>query len=169
MSEKDGKTEKPTAKRLSDARKKGELAKSQELISAISFAVITFVFVPFWRFTTNQALNLMHQFYSTQLSVKSFEQNIMPLALKLMIEFIIMVAPFLLIGFMAALLASFTQVGFLFVPTAIKFDFKKLNPISGFKNIFSSQAIFGLLKNIVKLVIIFYLVILETKKLLMNY
>ena len=37
MSEKDGKTEKPTPKKLKDARKRGEIAKSQEFNSAFTY------------------------------------------------------------------------------------------------------------------------------------
>lgn len=43
MSDKDGKTEKPSSKRLSDARKKGQIPKSQDLSSALSFAIFAFL------------------------------------------------------------------------------------------------------------------------------
>lgn len=166
MSDKDGKTEKPTPKRLSDSRKKGDIAKSQELISAVSFAIITFAFLPLWRLVTNQIMNLLKKSFSENLGVTGFENNVSPIVMKMMLNFIVIIGPFLILGFLASGLAVFSQVGFLFTPEAIKFDLKKLNPISGFKNIFSSQAIFSLIKNLVKLALIFYITIQEVKKVL---
>ncbi|MGX7014690.1 flagellar biosynthesis protein FlhB [Vagococcus silagei] len=166
MSDKDGKTEKPTPKRLSDSRKKGDIAKSQELISAASFAIITFAFLPLWRLVTNQIMNLLKKSFSENLGVTGFENNVSPIVMKMMLNFIVIIGPFLILGFLASGLAVFSQVGFLFTPEAIKFDLKKLNPISGFKNIFSSQAIFSLIKNLVKLALIFYITIQEVKKVL---
>ena len=43
MSDKDGKTEKATPKKQSDAKKKGQIPKSQDLSSAISFALFAFL------------------------------------------------------------------------------------------------------------------------------
>ena len=44
MAEKDGKTEKPTPKKLRDARKKGQVPKSQDLSSALSFGIFALAF-----------------------------------------------------------------------------------------------------------------------------
>jgi flagellar biosynthetic protein FlhB len=46
------------------------------------------------------------------------------------------------------------QVGFLFAPEAIKPDLKKLDPLKGFKRIYSIRAIVELLKSILKIVIV---------------
>ncbi len=43
MAEKDGKTELPSAKRLRDARKRGEVPKTQELAAAVSLLVFSFL------------------------------------------------------------------------------------------------------------------------------
>ncbi|WP_314209127.1 EscU/YscU/HrcU family type III secretion system export apparatus switch protein, partial [Vagococcus salmoninarum] len=41
LADKDGKTEKPSPKRLRESRQKGELTKSPELSSAITFAIFS--------------------------------------------------------------------------------------------------------------------------------
>ncbi|MGX6992448.1 flagellar biosynthesis protein FlhB [Vagococcus penaei] len=161
MSEKDGKTEKPTPKRLRDSRKKGDIAKSQELVSAASFAVFTLVFIPLWEFVANYSFKLLTSSFAKNFALDGFENNVAVIGFQSMIACLILIGPFLALGFLANFLASFVQVGFLFTGEAIKFDLKKLNPISGFKNIFSSQAIFGLIKNILKLIAIFYITYLE--------
>ena len=59
MSEKDGKTEQPTAKRLRDARKRGEVPKTQELAAAVSLMVFSFMLLPLWHFLRS-AFTLSH-------------------------------------------------------------------------------------------------------------
>lgn len=50
MAEKDGKTELPSAKRLRDARKRGEVPKTQELAAAVSLLVFSFLTLSLWQF-----------------------------------------------------------------------------------------------------------------------
>ena len=46
------------------------------------------------------------------------------------------------------------QVGFFFTTESMKPSFSKINPVSGFKNIFGKKALFGLAKNLMKLFIV---------------
>jgi flagellar biosynthetic protein FlhB len=60
------------------------------------------------------------------------------------------VALFMLILVVAAILVNYMQVGWMFLPNKLAFDFKKIDPIQGFSRLFSLQSlmrlIFGLLK-----------------------
>ena len=136
----DDKTEKPTAKRKKEARKKGQVAKSTDLnaalvlvggLIAVSFmgpAVVSGVaasmrsaFGQIARpdsITSAAGLNgLFHSALHTLLTTAA------PIA-----------------GICAALglLANVAQVGFKPSATALKPDFKRLNPATGFKNIFGA-------------------------------
>lgn len=169
MADKDGKTEKPTPKRLRDARQKGELTKSPELTSAVTFVVFAVMIVPLWEFVTKQSFKLLESHFSKGYDLLKLENNLGAIGLQSMLALLLMIAPFLVIGFLSAWLVSLGQVGFLLTGKPLKPDFKRLNPISGFKNIFSSKAMFGLVKNICKLVIIFYLTLNEITEVLTEF
>ena len=163
MADKDGKTEKPTPKRLRDARNKGELTKSPELSSALTFAIFSLVIIPLWQFVLKQAFVLLKINFDHGFMSANMEQNVNYLGWQSLVRLLIIIGPFLLLGFLSSWLVNLGQVGFLLTGKPLKPDFKRLNPISGFKNIFSSKALFSLIKNIIKLIIIFHLSITEVK------
>ncbi len=53
MGDKDGKTEKPTPKRIRDSRKRGEVAKSPYVVAAVALFVFAMLFVPLCEFSIN--------------------------------------------------------------------------------------------------------------------
>lgn len=157
MAEKDGKTEKPSPKKFKDARKKGEIAKSQDLTSAITFIVFTGASAFLGPYILRQGFLYLRVYLSEELSVVGMENSLGNIGMKAILFTLVLAGPFLAIGFIASLLASMLQTGFLFTATAIKFDIKKINPVSGFKNMFSKKTLFALLKNIMKLGLVFWM------------
>lgn len=67
---------------------------------------------------------------------------------------LVLVGPFLLVGVIVAVFMDFMQVGPLVATKAIMPKFDKLNPIKGFKNIFSMRTLVELVKNILKITIL---------------
>jgi len=59
-----------------------------------------------------------------------------------------------LVGVTVSLLSVFLQTRFLFASKALKFDFSRLNPVEGFKRIFSLRSVIEFLKNILKIAFI---------------
>ncbi|MEG0254320.1 MAG: EscU/YscU/HrcU family type III secretion system export apparatus switch protein [Vagococcus sp.] len=169
MFEKDGKTEKPTAKKLKDARKKGDIVKSPELISAISFLIFSMFFIPLWEFVIKECQGLLKSYFSVSYDVKYLENNLSAIGIQNILKLLVIISPFLVIGFFSAWLSNLLQVGLLFTSKPFKPDFKKLNPISGFKNIFNKKALFTLVKNIGKLALIFYMTLKELKLVLVDF
>ena len=55
MGDKDGKTEKPTPKRIRDSRKRGEVAKSPDVVAAVALFVFAMLFVPLCEFSINHS------------------------------------------------------------------------------------------------------------------
>lgn len=157
MAEKDGKTEKPSPKKLKDSRKKGQIAKSQDLTSAVTFVVFTGASAFLGPYILKQGFLYLRVYLSEGLSVNGMENSLGNIGMKAILFTLVLAGPFLAIGFMASLVASMLQTGFLFSAEAIKFDIKKINPVSGFKNMFSKKTMFTLLKNIMKLGLIFWM------------
>lgn len=156
MSEKDGKTEKPTPKKLRDARKKGELAKSQEFNSAISFAAFVLLSVALSTFILQYGCAFLSKALATPFDVAGLENNLNTIGLQAIIYVFRLAGPFLGIAFVVAFISNIIQTGFFISAEPLKFKFSRLDPISGMKNIFSKKALFNLVKNLVKLCLIGY-------------
>lgn len=67
---------------------------------------------------------------------------------------VLLIAPFLFVAALIAIAGDFFQVGALFATKAIEPKFDKLNPVKGFKNIFSQRTLVELVKNIVKMLVL---------------
>lgn len=65
--------------------------------------------------------------------------------------------PFMAFGFVVTLLVSIVQVGWKVSTKPMKPELSKLNPLNGFKRIFSKDSLFELVKSILKIVIIIYI------------
>ena len=151
MSEKDGKTEKPTAKKMRDARKKGEMAKSQELSSAITFTVFALVGVSLITYTLQQSYPFIRNMLRMPVIDGDLRNNLNQIGLHAIAYFFFLSGPFLAIAFLAAIVANLIQIGFFFSGEPLKFKMSRLNPVSGLKNMFSKKVLFNLAKNLIKL------------------
>lgn len=158
MSEKDGKTEEPTGKKISDAKKEGQIPKSQDLSSAISFTIFAFLLVFLLSYTFEYAFIFFKNYFSANLTLVNIENELDALGLNVILFFFILSGPALAIAFLSAYIGNLIQVGFMFVAEPLKPSADRLNPVSNLKNIFGKQALFGLVKNIMKLGAIIYII-----------
>jgi len=149
------KTEKATPKKKRDAREKGQVFKSAEMVSSLSLIIMFAVFSIFGTaIVDNLRLLLISSFsYSaipdtiTVLSVGTAFLN----ALK---YFFLIMAPLFLAAFFSALILNILQVGFLFSTKAIQPKLDKISPAEGFKRLFSIRTVVELVKSIIKISIV---------------
>lgn len=158
MSDKDGKTEKPTPKKLNDAKKKGQIPKSQDLSSAISFTIFAFLLTVLLSYTFENAYILFKNYFSSNLNLMNLDNELSALGLNSILLFALLVGPAVIIAFLSAYIGNLIQVGFIFVTESLKPDLKRMNPVSNLKNIFGKKALFGLAKNIAKMAAIMYII-----------
>ncbi len=159
------KSEKATPKKLRDARKKGQVAKSQDMSSALTFltAILGTLFAAGYLFR-----NLSEYIIKT---FRSITGNI-DLTNKVggyMTEAIYVIAmcsfPLVVIVALVGVITSFLVVGPVFSFEAMKFQFKRLNPVEGIKQKFKLKTLIELLKSITKIfgaALIIFLVIKNT-------
>ena len=166
------KTEEPTAKKLEDARKKGQVAKSRELTNAATL-ILFFVLLKM----------LMNFLYSGFLGVFSYVYNRIPDILKnaamgggfssgtisgmnqyVLLRMLILMAPFLIAGFAAAFVTGILQVKWQISLEPLKPQFSRLNPANGFKRMFSKDSLFELVKSVINVVVILWIAYSEIKK-----
>ena len=146
------KTEEPTERKLSEARKKGEVAQSQEVKTWLILLGGT------------AGLILMAPSMGTSVSraVQPFIQS--PHAIPMDFEHLFLVmadmtgkiglilAPLLGLLLVLALISNIAQFGLLFTPEKLKFDISKLSLVKGVKRMVSMRAVMEFLKGIFKLV-----------------
>jgi flagellar biosynthetic protein FlhB len=154
MADDEGKTEEATPKRLSEAREKGQVAKSTEL-NSVAVLIIGFWALYIYRTDLYEGLLTMmrtvfQESTRTVLSVSNFHHYTIVGA----VWFIKLLGPIFLMLIVAGVVVNFLQVGWLFTLKPIFPDFTKLNPLSGIKNLFSIDKVVKLIKEVLKLVII---------------
>ena len=155
------KTEKPTDKRLRDARKKGQVAKSQDLTS--SLMLISSVLI-FWLSGTATAGVLLKAMQNGIETAGSFSgtltrERASEVLSQAAWDFGSALAPLFIFLFAGAILFNYVQVGSLLALEGVKPDLNKLNPAEGFKQKFlKSRPYLELGKTLLKAIITFVVV-----------
>ena len=147
------KTEEPTAKKRADARKKGQVARSQEVNSAFVLLIGFFglkllwdsIYVSIATYTTYVFSNL-NQTVDTE--------NILRIFIGIVLVLAKTAFPIMVFIMIIGLAINFFQVGLNFNTESIEFKLDKLNPINGFGRIFSKRSLVELVKSFFKILVI---------------
>ncbi len=151
------KTEEPTSKRLREARKKGQVAKSKDLNTVvIMIAAVTGIFVTSG-FISEQIQFAMQHTFSMVAKPSLSIQDMVEVASVNFYQYIKCILPILGIVTVAALTVGFLQIGPVFSMDPLTPQMKRLNAIENAKNMFKATTFIELIKNIAKLTIIFLL------------
>ncbi|SET43275.1 flagellar biosynthesis protein FlhB [Paenibacillus sp. NFR01] len=152
------KTEKATPKKRQDARKKGQVAKSQDLSGSVVLLAAVISLVAFGGFMKERFMKLFTDVLQNRMTMSVTPENITKMFNQYGLQILLLLAPLMVITFVLAIVANVAQVGFMATGQGVTPKFSKINPIKGFKNIFSMRSFVEFLKSILKLVIIAYLV-----------
>jgi flagellar biosynthetic protein FlhB len=148
------KTEKATPKRREEAKKKGQVAKSQEVITAINLLAVFSSLYFASSFLGDIVRRLFSRSFQDYMLMPITEGNLKSIVLDVMKDFAYMVGPFLLVALVGSLAANYLQVGFLFTTETLVPKLEKIDPMKGFQRIFSIKALVELLKSILKVSIV---------------
>lgn len=158
------KTEPATPRRREEARKKGQVFKSADLNSAVILltgSVVLFVMFPYM-------VELLRDFTTLYILDRSLYDFNNEFAYQLFIEVAVllgkMLFPIFLTTFITALLVTYLQVGVIFSAEPLTPKLERLNPVEGFKKIFSKRALVELTKSLLKISITGYIVYSVFKK-----
>lgn len=154
------KTEQPTSKRIRDARKKGQVAKSMDVTSAFQLATIALLFTFYgeaWLDDIKQAL-----VETLMLAVDSTPGNMSRILFSWGREVAKIIA--IIAGALIAvtLFAQFSQVGLILSVEVFSNAGQKLNVVNNLKQMFSIKRLFELVKSLIKIIligVIFYIVL----------
>ena len=152
MADEEEKTEEPTGKKIDDSKAEGNVPKSAEVAGA-AILFFTTIYLLFFAGTLfkeiEKTMLYIYSFIGQDLNGRVFFEITTTIASTLMIA---MFPLFFLVLFFGVVF-NVMQFGFLAVPLAIKLD--KINPVSGFKNVFSAKKAIEALKLTAKLILIF--------------
>lgn len=148
------KTEKATPKKREDTRKKGQVAKSQDINTAmlLFFMFITFTAIgPYWkgRFT-NLYIHVFTEYLTRPLTL----DQIHLIFIDTLIYIGVTIAPIMGVAIVVGIASNLMQFGFLYTTEPLQIKLEKLNPIAGAKRIFSIRAIVELIKSLLKITVV---------------
>ena len=148
------KTEQPTAKKLQKSREDGQVPRSKEL----SMAIIMVFGAAFLLFTGDSIISNITEMLTDALTIDRAllmdTQRLPSVLLSRLVQGILAVMPFLLLTLVLALVTPALIGGWLFSTKAIGFKPNKLNPLSGLKRMFGTQALMELVKALIKFLLV---------------
>ena len=138
MADDQEKTEEPTPKKIEDARKEGNVPKSQDASGVVTLFIAILAFLMLFPFMASHLIFLAKYVFSLQ-GTHLDKEMMIDLAFVIMREFLLIILPLAIAVAIAGVIAALSQFGFLFTTKAIMPDFKKIDPIKGTKNLFSMK------------------------------
>lgn len=147
------KTEEPTAKKRADARKKGQVGRSQELNTAFVLLVGFFTLKLLWD-SIYLSIASYTTYVFTNLNQSVDTENIIHIFIGIIVVLAKTAFPVMFAIMLIGLAINFFQVGLNFNTESIEFKLDKLNPINGFGRIFSKRSLVELAKSFFKILVI---------------
>jgi len=146
-------TEQPTHRKKEKAREKGKVARSNELVAACvilgGLACLQLLF-PWWLAESSE-LATKYLGGTGRLETAS---DVRGITLTAMLDFFRMLLPFFAAVLGVALVSNYLQVGFLVSTEPLSLSLGKINPVQGFKRLFSAQSLFTVAINMIKALLV---------------
>ena len=151
------KTEMPTAKKLRDARQKGQVCTSKDVVSTALLVVLMYLAAMLSMMLVDD-LEQIITFIGRALSAQNVDAAVRQAGVNTIIVICKHSFIFVCVAAVVGVAANLCQVGFLFTFEPLKPSLNKMNPVEGFKRIFSMKNLFEFLKNCVKVSFLSYLI-----------
>jgi flagellar biosynthetic protein FlhB len=169
MSEQSGeKTELPTQRKLEEAIKHGQTPRSAEVQTVFvlfgGVAALTFCGRETWRLFVNTEVQTFSHLYNTPISADSLQGYGVTGALMLLK----CAGPFVLITMLAGLVAGAIQNRFQTASEILAPDWSRVNPVEGFKRLFSNQSLVPTAIAAVKFAVVLALTYTEIRSILLD-
>lgn len=153
------KTEEPTAKKLSDARKEGQVARSKELTTSVELVALFLslkILIGYIGGRFIEGFRSYFQDFGKALDGEFTVVTAMGFLRTSISKILLICLPILAIAVTVSFAVVLYQVKWKISGKPLKPKFNKLNPVSGFKKIFSLDKVFSLVIEIIKIIIIGY-------------
>lgn len=152
------KTEQATPRRLQEARRKGQVAKSPDLNGAV-LLLIAGLFALLYKDTmVTKTQMYFYTYFNSFVRYHQPDSRLLEILISFTLNVFTAFLPLFLVLMVVALGINLAQVGFMHAPEAIKPKLEHINPVNGLKKIFSGRSMFELVKSILKVIIIGWVV-----------
>lgn len=151
------KTEPATPRRRLEARQKGQVAKSAELPAAFILVFTLLVLLMFGGYLQDRLYSLFTAAFTEYMRMEVTKSSILAIFADLALRGALLLLPVMIGSVVVAAAANYIQVGFLFTGHPLMMRFSKLNPVEGFKRIFSLRSLVDFFKSMFKLLIVGYI------------
>jgi flagellar biosynthetic protein FlhB len=157
------KTEEPTSKRLEDAQKKGQIARSRELNTFVMLITSAALLLMLGEQMGDSLLAMMRTQF--QLSREIIFDPASPIIYfkQLMIDGVMLIAPFIAVLVVAAIAAPLALGGWVFSWEALTPKLEKLDPIKGVARMFALRGLIELVKALLKFLLIFAVAVILSR------
>lgn len=150
------KTEQPTPKKLRDARKKGQVAKSKEVSGTFGLIAVLSLL---WYMSDDIISGIIEMvILPTTVYNQPFQEAFKIVSHGLLDKTMELLLPLVAVTAFAAILGNIMQFGFLLSGESVKPDIKKINPVEGFKKIFALKNLIEFFKSIFKILFLTFVV-----------
>ncbi len=155
MAEQDqNRNEAATPHKLQEARKRGSVPKSLDVNSLVVLASAVAALYFWGHHIANNELLLASGIFSNMHQITFEPHELAGYLVQLIAETLIALAPLFLLLMVLSVLANFFQIGPVFSFFALKPDFDRVNPVAGFKRIFSMKLLMESVKTVLKFLLL---------------
>jgi flagellar biosynthetic protein FlhB len=152
------KTEAPTPRRREELRRRGQVARSNE-VSAVTGLIAAILVL---RFTVGNMVNALREFtaqtFSSAATLELTPAALHTESLLALGAAVRVLGPLLVAVCIGGIVGGVSQVGFLFTTHPLKPEWQRLNPLQGLARIFSIQAVAQLAKSVAKALIVAFII-----------
>ncbi|CAA9890985.1 flagellar export pore protein [Candidatus Methylobacter favarea] len=157
------KTEEPTGKRLEDAQKKGQIARSRELNSFVMLMTSAVLLLMLGERMGAGLIGMMRSQFQVSREIIFDPASTVIYFKQLMIDGAMLIAPFLAVMVIAAIGAPLALGGWAFSWEAMAPKLEKLDPIKGIPRLFALHGLIELVKALLKFLLIFIVAVVLFK------
>lgn len=155
MADSGERTEKATAKKRRDERKKGHVLTSKDITTVVSIFVVFSVIRLLFPFIYEQISLYIQKSFNWAGALEILSRSSLTVVLKdTMILLAVTAVPFLLVSIAVTVVTTGYQTKWLFTTQALKVKFSRMNPLSGLKKIVSLKSLVELAKSSIKLAVV---------------
>lgn len=150
-------TEQATQRRREEVRKRGQVARSTEVNSAVILLAGFAVLMVFGGYMLSGFEDVMRGVFGSVTTFETSATSVHGLFMSMVYRFFRLMLPMFAIMAVAGILVNVLQVGFLFTAEPITPKLEKINPASGLKRIFSQRSLESLVRDIIKTVVVLWI------------
>lgn len=147
-------TERATPRKLQEAKRLGQVAKSADLNSAFILIFMAFFLWATQEIYLNNLSRFFTGYFAQHITFTGETADLLIIFRDVLLKGFSLFLPILVLPVIVALGTNLMQIGFLFAPSVLLPKGERLNPFNGLQRMFSLRGLFELVKTILKIVIV---------------